>query len=371
MLDEASNASTYADATGRGNTLVRGANAIVQTTGPLGGTDKAARFGSAGASSLTLDPPTADVSPGNQAHFISGWALLDSLGTTQQAFWGQANTAAIKFGNVLYYYAGTDRLQSDFANNVDIFRNAVVVGDSLGSPGTGVWHHMLFEYDPVSNVETLYIDGMANVLAEVQRPAPRTGPNRAHFSVPPSFNPHSGWDSVGSQCFASRAANADLAFVAGTSKSLKGWIRFDDHATAQSIMGDLSIVGASVNMSVVLQQSANHLYFLTGNQAGLYDQCSVVLADGAWHAFVCWYDAGSGTININLDNGAATASVSVTHPPAGPLGDFQLGGSRQSTTASGFGLQMLGDVGAAGVALGVPTANDIASLWAYGSGRFY
>lgn len=382
-LDEPTDSVTYRDATGRGNDLTRGVNTITKVSGPLG-SDFAARFGSAGESTLVLNPPTPDVAYGNSVHSISGWCYLDALGTTQQAFWGQADadTGAGKFGNVLYYFADwgggparQDRLQSDFANNVDIYRNPVIVGDSLGSPGIATWHHMLFQWDPSTNTETLYIDGVANTLAEVIRPAARTGPNRTHFATPPKFLPpafpHSGWDLVGDQCFASHAANADLSLTAGVSKSVWGWVRFDDFNTTQVVMGDLGAINAQQSLSFAIEQAAGQFYFVIGNQVATVNACSVALADTNWHAFVAWYNAGDATIHLDLDNGAATASVAAGLAPGGPLGQFMMGASRQTANPSGFNFQFQGDIGVAGISAGVPSGADITRLWAYGSGLYY
>jgi hypothetical protein len=356
---------------------VKSANATIQVPGPLG-TDKGVQLGSAGPSFLILDPATDDVKNGNAVQTISGWANLDALGVLQQAFWGQADTFATQqFGNVLYYFSATDRLQSDFSGGAGPYRNAVVVADSLGPPGTGVWHHMLFQYDPVANVETLYVDGVANVLAEVQRPAPRTSPNRSHFAVPPSFNGtgHSGWDgSIGpdNQCLASHSVNADLAF-GPNSKSAWGWLRFNSTVVAQTVMGRLQIAGGGVvvNTDWVIQEAAGLLYFILGDMAGGYDFATVPLADGNWHAFVCWYDAGAGRIKIDLDNGAHTANVAVTHVPAVGAIDFIMGANLRTDFTSGFSTQLLADIGIAGISDGVPSAGDIAKLWAYGKGIFY
>lgn len=368
LLNEASNSSTYADATGRGNTLVKSANPTVQVAGPLG-TDKGVQLGSSGASYLILDPATADVANGNHAHTISGWVNLDALGASQQIFWGQLEFATTKVGNCLYYFSSTNRLQSDFANNADLYRNAVVVADTFGAPGTGVWHHMLFQYDPVTNVETLEIDGVADSLAEVVRPAPRTSPSRSHFAVPPWFTGtgHSGWDSVGVQCFASHAASADLSF-GPHSKTAWGWVKFDNTSSTQTVMGCFQETGTLIDW--VIQQAGGLMYFVLGNNAGAYDFITVPLADASWHSFACWYDTSAGRIYIDLDNGAHTANTAVTHTPSAGTMPFIMGAC-SSSTATGANQQLLGDIGIAGISDGVPSQAEIAQLYAYGSGRYY
>lgn len=370
LLNESSNAATYRDATGRGNTLTRTGGAITQVAGPLG-TDKGARFGSAGISFLSLYPATPDVAYGNSVHTISGWVNLDALGTSQQIFWGQlVPTTPTKVGNCLYYFSATDRLQSDFANNVDLYRNAVVVSLTSPPPGTGTWRHMLFDYDPAANVEGLEIDGVRDELAEVVRPAPRTSPSRLHFAVPPQFNSlQSGWDNIGVQCFASHASNADLA-IGPSTKTVWGWVRFDNAQSLQTVMGFLR---DGVNYTDwVVQQSGGQLYFVLGDGAGGLDFCSVALSDTNWHCFVAWYDrTGDGKLHLNLDNGARVASASVTHTPAASSLQFLMGACTSPAAATGYNQQLLGDLGVCGISTGAPSSAEIANLYAFGSGRYY
>ena len=370
LLDEPSNASTYADATGRGNTLTRTGGAIVQVAGPLG-TDKAARFGSAGISFLTLYPATPDVAYGNAVHSISGWVNLDALGASQQIFWGQLRpTTPTLVGNCLYYFSATDRLQSDFGNNVDLYRNAVVVTTSSPPPGTGTWHHMLFDYDPATNVEGLEIDGVRDELHDVVQPAPRPSPSRLHFAVPLQFSAQrSGWDNIGVQCFASRPSNADLVLSSGASKTVWGWVRFDNPSALQTVLGFLQDGVNAVNW--VVQQSAGLMYFVVGDNAGHLDYVTAPVADTNWHSFVCWYDAQAGRIYVDLDNGAHTANAAVTHAPAANALPFVMGACTSQATATGYGQQFLGDLGVCGISTGPPSPAEIAQLYAYGSGRYY
>jgi len=367
-LDEASNSATYADATGRGNTLVR-VGPTTQVSGPLG-VGNAVHM--AGASRLVLNPPTVDVQNGNIAQSISGWCYLDVLGASQQIFYGQLDFALIHLSNCLYYFSGTDRLQSDFCNNVDLYRNAVIVGNAAGAPGTGVWHHMLFSYDPETNLETLEIDGVADSLARVQQPVQLTGPNRAHFEVVPHFTGSggatSGWDAVGAACHAYHTANADLRMGA-TSKSMWGWVTAADFAATQTIMGAAhNAAGAEIDW--LIQIAGGLMYFSIGDGAGGLQFITVPLADTAWHAFICWYDSGANTININIDNGAHVASAVRTVGASGPL-SFAMGALTQDAAPGGFAQQLRADVGMGGVSAGVPSGADITRLWAYGSGLYY
>lgn len=370
LLDEASNAATYADATGRGNTLTR-TGATTKVAGPLG-SDFAVNM--AGASRLVLNPPTADVQNGNVAQTISGWCYLDAIGAGQQIFYGQLEFATIKFSNCLYYFGGVDRLQSDFGNNVDLYRNPVIVSNAAGAPGTGVWHHMLFTYDPATNVETLEIDGVANTLSPVQQPARLTTPNRAHFAIPPSFSgipgATSGWDAVGSACHATHAHTTDLA-IQGASRSAWGWVKFSDFTTTQTIMGRTQTVGGSANCDWWVQQAAGLLYFVMGDGVGNIQYFTVPLADTNWHAFICWYNAGTGFMHINLDNGAQVNSVLRTVGVSSAALPFNMGANDQNLAAGGYSQQLLADIGVAGVSTGVPSAADIAALYAYGAGKFY
>ncbi len=370
MLDEASSAATYADSTGRGNTLTHGGTNGTKVAGPLG-TDFAVRLGGGGVTVLEDTTPSADLCPGNQSCTVSVWVKLSALGTTQQLVWGQFNGTDATGGPVIYYHKDNDRWQVDYGNGIDLYRNACVVNDSAGAVSTGVWYHLIAKYDASANTLSLSVNGVTDTLTTVQQPAPVTSGDRPAllFRTNPDYREvpaQSGWDLIGKYMTARRDNNADLSFSTGVSKAAWMWVKFDNVTPLQSVMG---IYDSAFNHADwVFQQAAGRMYFVLGNGAGVFNYADVVLNDTNWHLVVGWLNAATGFVHISIDNGAATDSSVATITPTTPVPyEFLMG----AATRSGPEIEnqkFLGKICLAGVSLGVPSAGDIAALYALGSG---
>lgn len=373
LLNEAGGSTSYADATGRGNTLTKqGTNATVRVAGPPGITF-ATQFDGTNYLSRAV---TADLQGGNQAFTIATWINLATLGTTDQvqAWWGQFNNG-IRVGSVVYYHFDNAAFQLDLGNDVDLYRNAGVVNKAFGTPSINTWYFILSQYDPTANLSSQTINNVStNSLGPIQQPAQAAGkigtnPLGAKFQVNPDFRAlnASGWDLVGAAVNCNKATNGDMS-IGNAAKTVWGWVKFDDFTTTSTVMGCVNLSGTVLDWCI--QQSAGALLFLTGDSAGHFDSVTVPLADNNWHMFVCWFDKyGDGKIHLNLDNGAHVATPTIpTHTPATGSVAFVMGAATNTSTGSGFDQQLAGTLDGVGIANGTPTPNDIAALWNNGAG---
>lgn len=373
LLGEAGGSTSYADSTGRGNTLAKaGTNATVQVAGPLG-SDFATKFD--GTNYLTR-AITADLQGGNSAFTVAGWVNLTSKGSAAgvQAFWGQFDNG-IRLSTVVYFHHDNNAFQLDLGNDVDLYRNAGVVSSTFGSPSLSTWYFIVSQYDPTTNLSTQIINNAStNSIGPIQQPAQITGkigpvPLGAKFQVNPDFRATnlSGWDLVGAAVNCSHAVNGDLS-IGNAAKTVWGWVKFDDFTATQTVIGSFNLNGTVGDW--LIQQSAGALSFILGDSAGHFDSVSVALADTGWHMFVAWFDkSGDGKIHLSLDNGALVATpVTPTHTPATGSVAFIMGAATDTSTGSGFGQQLTGTLDGVGIANGAPNAADISALWNGGAG---
>lgn len=374
LLNEASASASYADATGRGNTLIKqGVGGTVQVAGPQG-TDFATQFN--GANWLAR-AATADLAPGNTSHTIAGWVKLDALGTTQQVFWGQFDNGS-RTGDVVYYHETYGWINWDFGNDTDLFRNAVTMASNFGHPTTATWYFTVCTYDQTAsgNVMSQNVNGSTfNTLVNIQQPyrdaAIVSGGFSGHFQVNPNGNSLqlSGWDQVGNAGWAGLAANADLQ-IGNNAKTVGFWIKMDDTSTTQTVMGFFDTPTNKIDW--VFQVGGNTIAFLLGDSTTHFDAVSVALADTAKHLVVAWFDKlGDGKIHIDIDHGAHVASATSTHTPASNTLNFMMGAATNSGGTSGFLQQLKGSIDECFIANGVPTQADLDALWNGGNGRHY
>lgn len=373
LLDEATSATSFADATGRGNTLaLAGTGTTTKVAGPLG-TDFSAKF--TGTQWLQR-AATADLAPGNTAHTICGWVQLDALGSTQQVFWGQFN-AGIRTGDVVYYHETFGWMNWDFGNDTDLYRNAVTMASNFGHPTTGVWMFIACTYDPTpaGNVMSQSVNSSTpNQLVHIQQPYQDTGKilpgTSGHFQVNPNGNTLqlSGWDQVGSAGWAGLPANADLS-IGNNAKTVWFWIKMDDTSTTQTIAGFFDTPTNKIDW--VFQAGGNTIVFLLGDATTHFDDIVGPLADTSWHLVVAWFDKnGDGKLHMNIDHGAHVPTpVATTHTPAASTTPFMMGAATNTGGASGFLQQFKGSLDGFGIANGVPTQADLDALWNNGNGR--
>jgi hypothetical protein len=385
LLNEASGAITFADATGRGNDLTRqGSAATLQVSGPLG-TGYATQFP---GSSYLSRAYTSDLQSGNFACTIAGWVYLDNVAANvnrqQQIFWGQFD-GGLRTGAILYFHSwmsggSKQRFCADYGDDVDLRRNAVVVADNFVTLSSATWYWSMLEYDPVANTLSLSVNNHPpNTLSPIQQPTMVTGKigDASRFYRNMQFDPGSGWDHNKCGFVFKSPPGSDLQF-GNNAKTVWGWLKLsqitiNSPTTTTTVMG---IFDTSNNhLDWVIQWSIGLLHFVIGDSAGNFDSTAVPLNDTNWHLFVCWYDKdGDGKIHINLDHGAQVASKSVTVTPATNTLSFVMGACNASGTTPGtpgtwrYDQNLDGILDAVGISTGVPSQSDLERLWNSGIG---
>lgn len=375
LLDEASNSATYADATGRGNTLTR-SGSITQVTGP-GGSGHAAEFVSGGR--LILTPVTADLQVGNSPFTVFGWFNMNTKpsGVNESIFWGQIDLASSphKTGFVAYYQGTSDTVNGDLGDGVDLFANGVleIAGSS---PTVSTWYPVLYEFDPVSSaLSGSFNGGSVAVFDRNVFPGVVTGiiGNAAQFSVPPLYaGAGSGWDAQ-PVVRAAAANDADVSF-GDNAKTGWFWFKASDTSATQSLAGFYNFANNDIDWLV--QLAGNTLYFLMGNSAGTFQFCDVPFTDtSSFHLIVFWYDKTANTIHLDLDHGASVASLALsTFTPAASSMELFVGSNQDGTPGAGIAganQQYLGAIDEMGIANGIPLSTDLDTLWNGGAGWTY
>lgn len=378
LLNEASNAATYADATGRGNTLTR-TGATTQVTGP-GGTGHATSM--AGATFLERNPPTVDLQSGNYNFTVVGWynlAAKSNCPTCQQIFWGQVNivTNPATTGAAVYYEGEGDSINSDLGNGVDLFANAaIVIPATQSSPTIGTWYQVLSEFNVTTSVMTDTINNTitATYPRNIQPPAvPAKINNGAHFVPNAVFvnGVSSGWDNstTGPITRATAPSSPDLSF-GNNAKTVWFWFKSDNTTTTQSVAGFYDF--ATNDIDWLVQIASGSAIFLIGNSAGTFDFCEVPFTDtSSFHLLVGWYDKAATTLHLNIDHGSLACSASVGLTPVASSLPLWIGANvngSQSPGVSGASQPFLGAIDEMGIANGAATSTDLDTLWNSGAG---
>lgn len=374
LLDEAGGSSSYADATGRGNTLsVGGSGATVRVNGPAGVGDNATKL--IGTNDLFRNNPGDDLQSKQRTTTIAGWVSLQSKPSgpnDQQCFWGQLVNSSEIFGKTAYFAPASDRFCSDGdAGDTAKLNQGVVTVEASTAPTLNQWYYLILEYDITANVNTISVDnGTATSIGPILQPtvvSGKIGSGSKFYNNPEfTFGPPgvSGWDYspdhyVVGNGRATVAAAAATQF-GSTAKTVWGWYKASDTNTYQTLLGYFS----QHEVDWVVQLFAHELYLVMG-----HDQAFVKVAvphdDNTWHLFTAWRDSGANKIKIRLDNGTTQEATGPTTPQTissplcvgcdGPTDFF-------------YTHAYTGALNIVGVATGIPDASDLATLWNGGAG---
>jgi hypothetical protein len=387
-LNEATGSSIYADATGRGNNLMK-QGTPTQTTGPFGGSDLATLFAGpniSGPGDSLWRPITVDLQTGNIPWTICGWVNLTAINPptpiTQQIFWGQWDTSGTTSGTNLYFDptagAATFCVDQGFPNNLG--QGPAITNTTL-NPSAGTWYFVLAEYDPVTNMlsHTINNDAFFRVhLSPIQQPVASPGKigYASDFQINPafSFGTLSGWDApppVDGSCYLYMPRNNNVSF-GNNSFTVWGWYRctLPSPWPPQTLIGIYDPGATRLEWSVRLTNGILNWDLGDGGSAG-ETRVHGVPIDNAWHLFVCWFDAVNREINVVIDNGPVPLPTSLTtkpHIPGTMYGSPNLTIGAASRLLGGSAEQFTGQLNAIGIARGIPTTGDLATLWNSGNG---
>lgn len=383
LLDEPTGSASYADATGRGNTLLS-QGTPTQTAGPLA-SDKGTLFG---AGDSLWRPATSDLQTGNHPWTVCGWVKLSSPipsgELTQQIFWGQWQTHGQTSGTNIYF----DQTTTGFATFcVDGgFPNSLAQGPAITNtkfmnPAAETWYFILTEYDPEANALSLSINNQTSLTSSlplIQQPIPAVGKvgygSRFFLNEQFNFGANNGWDrppSPDGSCHAFLDRNSDVSF-GNNSFTVWGWFKTKDMlatgSNPQTLVGIFRPSPSAIEWVVQLTRSNGkcYLWWVVGDGGAGYNAVSVEVTNIDWNFFACWYDKSTGSIHLKL-NDASPLSSAITVTPGCMYGSARLTLGAASRTA-GDGQQFEGMLNAIGVARGVPTTSDLSMLWNGGNG---
>jgi hypothetical protein len=368
LLNEASNSATYADATGRGNTLTR-SGITTQVTGP-GGSGHGTKFTS--GAYLEANPPTSDLQSGNFTFSVGCWVNLNTKPSGgQSVMWGQVTLSGTPHtGEVIYYQGTTDNFNIDLGNDVNLFANGVLPISGT-TPATGTWYFVGSTFNATSSIMAGTVNnGTAATFARNIQPGavPAKINNGAQFSAIFQYNNTlaPGWDAAVVSS-AQGATSNDVTF-GNNSRTVWFWFKATNTTPVQTLAGFYD--QATTNIDWLVQLAGGQLFFLIGNAAGSFQDCSVAFSDtSTFHLIVAWFDAGFQTLSLNLDNGASSCShVLSSLTPATTTYPLYIGSNKNSGVAAGAAQQFPGIIDEMGIADGTPSTSDLNILWNGGEG---
>jgi len=370
LLNEASNSATYADATGRGNTLTR-SGTTTQVTGPLGvgnGTQLTPGV------FLEANPPTADLQSGNFTFSVGCWVNLNTKPSGGQSIiWGQITLSGTpRTGEILYYQGTSDNFNIDLGNDNGLTANGVLPIGVGTAPATGTWFLIASQFNATTSIMSASVDnGTTFTFARNVQPGAVAAKiaNGAQFVAAPGPYANNGVAAWDVQPVSSVQApnSSDLTF-GNNSKTAWFWFKSQNTSPTQSIEGFYDQNNTHIDWLV--QLAGGNLFFLMGNNAGSFQDCSVPFTDTAsFHLVVVWFDQPAQTLHLNLDHGAASCShvLSGLTPAASSL-PFWVGSNKHSGQPSGAAQQCLCIIDESGIANGAATSTDLDTLWNGGAG---
>jgi len=367
-LDEVGGSSSYADATGRGNTLTA-SGTTTQVTGPAGGADKATNFTS--PVFLERTSPGPDLQSDQANVTVAGWVKLDSKpagGFMQQCFWCQLLNNTPDSGFNVYYDPTSDRfaLDNDGGDGQPLNRGALVLANNFGSPALSTWYFVIAEFDVTNNQITISVNnGTPDVLGHILQPTqvPMLGGTGSLFEANPAasfWSQLSGWDvdvsgPIIGNSRASMTPTADVS-IGNNAKTVWGWLWASDTSTTQTVAGMDGGSGATTDWAIRL--ASNQLTFVFGNEMVT---TSIAFTDTTSpHLVVAWFDKVANKIHIDLDNGSASSNAT------GPATPHTV--SQPLIFGSNVWYQFRGSLMGWGIADGTPSGDDLAYLWNDGLG---
>jgi hypothetical protein len=384
LLDELTGSGTYADATGRGNTLIS-QGTPTQTTGPLGGTDKATLFAEGDSLWRSI---TVDLQTGNFPWTICGWvnltAPIPTGPLTQQVFWGQWNTNGTTSGTNIYYdpTANVETFCVDQGFPDNLGQGPTITNTTLIDPSPNTWYFILAEYDPVSNTlsHTINNDPAKRVnLGPIQQPVAAPGKigYGSVFQKNPafSFGTTTGWDAPPTpdgSCHLYMPRNNNVSF-GNNPFTVWGWFKSALSQpwapNPQTLIGIFNTGNNSLEWAV--QLSGNNLWWVLGNGGDQqqWNNQSIIPDDKNWHLFVCWFDTVTRRLKVVIDNGPETFfQLTIPVIPGTMFGSPNLTIGACTRSIGDMGQQFTGSLNAIGIARGNPTAGDLSTLWNTGKG---
>lgn len=361
LLDETTGSTTFDEASGdSGNDLTEAGGDLTRVAGP-NGSDYGQQFDGAG-DKLFKSSPGDDLQHGHRDCTMACWCYFDVLPTSgaQALMMGQlAVDNPYGVGACIYWHAGSGRFHADYGRiDQTHFRNNAVVVSSLSGITTGVWYHVLFEYEKSTStlkIEVTPSGGSTTVTSftpaaypETVSPLISTG-SAARFGVPPLFDPAtqtSGFDLVGGRFAYLTTWTSDMKLASGSPKAIAFWSNQTDSTGNQTVIGGIDDPNIIDNFAV--QISLGRIYFLIGDgQVGSFDYCDIAYV--ADKLYICQYDPGNTLIAIyRYDNGLeeSDTTASTKTPTANPTVPFRVGCAYDGAPQSFFAQQYRGSLDA-------------------------
>jgi len=375
-LDEASGATLFTDATGRGNTLSLLTGGVTRvTTGPLGAGDNALNFN--GSTWIGTTAPGLDLQYRRITHTVAGWVRLTAFGTVQQGYWCQFTDNFNSGLNVAADFSAANRFVCDFdgGNNAELNTGVIIIDNIFGAPSLNTWYLLIAELDVPNNHASLSINnGSPNMF--LNRLQPTRNPGKINYSSTFYLNQVfsfsgqlTGWDyttnPIAGNSNASMNNTADVSI--STSKTIYGWFKLNNISTVQTLAGISD--GTNTNTNWLIQfNGANTLSFILGVGATAVSLGATV-ADNNWHLVVAWYDSVANKSYLCLDNGSVTSSGVIGAAPNASTALFMVGAdSSGGVTNKSGNNQLQGSLNAWGFWPGTPLTSDLSDLWNNGKG---
>jgi len=407
LLDEATGATTYVDATGRGNDLSvhsgLAGGPVRDVSGPYGrnATNFPVPVGRENDDNYDIylyfnGPVPEDLQNRPGDYSVALFGKVDRIptgpgGIQQQVAFGQLDNVGKDSGYNIYCEATTNRWMLDYDAGDERLLDAGSVCINKANPiTTGIWQHIITQYDETNNRTGVSVDnGAFEYLENIIQPLPVTGKigNGSKFQLNHSLvwnsDPlvmSSGWDGgstpyapvVGNSNVFIANPNADISF-GNNDKYAFGWIQAPDVTTEQTIEGIYGGSAATLDWRVWLYNS--RLYFSMGTPI---TSVSVPYTDTVgFHLFEVWFDTAANEMRLWLDNGAQSAFTTGPATPQTLSVDFRIGSDRSGWTAPAA---PTGKAGGGGgqcrdvvcnlfcIANGVPTTSTHDAVWNSGSG---
>ena len=346
------------------------AGSSTQVAGPNGGADKATyyfggSYATSGASAST-DPGTGDYS-----YFIA--VNMQALSPGTESVFNCQFDLAQKRGSVCGYYQGlgASTLNTDHDNGIDLARNGVVVNTQIGAPSAGTWYRIGYSFDSTAGVETMYVNGTSNAGTF----------DRTYVSSPFTFTPlscysrdtfDSSWD-----CSSTGASpglkisdpTSDLGF-SGVSRTWGFWVNAVDTAASNVQFLAGTVDNETREAHLAAEVLSGTVYMISGTAgANNFQYCSSAITDGL-HFLLYYYNSTDSSQHAFLDNVPFTSCMPVTFTPTVGTLPFFIGVTYDPGAAYGVSLPVASgtQISRMFFANGIPTATDMAILYASGNG---
>lgn len=107
----------------------------------------------------------------------------------------------------------------------------------------------------------------------------------------------------------SRSDNTDLSVGTGVSFTFACWVQLSSSPATRAIAGKLATSFAAANLEWALSITNSVTRFQVSDGTTVKTQdVSGALSTGTWYFLLCWYDDAAKTVNVSVNNGAASSS---------------------------------------------------------------